>query len=480
MDMVFEALWSHAAERPQTVAFSGDGDSLTWADLAAEVTALAARLDGAPRTVGIALPGGCAYVVADLALTLTGRRQVPLPFFFAPEQIAHVIKDAGIGALITAPETAGQSALPEIPLSLSHTDAAALPAPTSAASKAERIIYTSGSSGRPKGVVIGSSQLQASLNALLPVVAPTHTDRHLSILPLAQLLEQICGIFLPILVGAETRFDFNATRTLFGAEIGPLTAAFARERPTTSLLAPALLGRWVQDLSSKDGRAPNSLRFVAVGGAASSPALLHAAEAVGIPAHEGYGLSECCAVVAMNRPGHNAIGTVGEILEGLDVQIIDDEITVAGPTVMTGYLNGDPPPARWHTGDLGRIENGRLIVDGRKDALIVTGAGRNISPEWVEQRINADPRVVSSALGLHQDGSLVLVVVAAAPISSADITAALEGIPPYAQPAAVIMTSPAEPGLLFAAGTPNRGVAARIIKNRPAQPLSQTAESLAS
>ena len=93
---------------------------------------------------------------------------------------------------------------------------------------------------------------------------------------MAQLLEQICGIFLPILAGAETRFDFNATRALFGADIAPLTAAFARERPTTSLLAPALLGRWVQDLSSKDGGAPNSLRFVAVGGAASSPALLRA------------------------------------------------------------------------------------------------------------------------------------------------------------------------------------------------------------
>jgi long-subunit acyl-CoA synthetase (AMP-forming) len=479
MQSVIDALARNAAERPDAIAFAGDGETLTWAQLAAAIATFADQLENAPHCVGIGLAGGCSYVVADLALTITGRRQVPLPFFFGAEQIRHVLADAQVGAIITErPEAFGDLPLqtlapPELVVAQGAQLRTCLPG-------ADRVIYTSGSSGRPKGVIIGSRQLSASFGALLPVVAPRAQDRHLSVLPLAQLLEQICGIFLPILVGAETRFDFSATRALFGADIAPLTAAFEREQPTTSLLAPALLGRWVADLRRQSLRAPDSLRFVAVGGAPSSPALLEAAWACGVPVHEGYGLSECCAVVAMNRPGANAIGTVGQILDGLDVQIIDGEITVAGPTVMNGYLNGPSAPVRWHTGDLGRIDNGRLIVDGRKDALIVTGAGRNISPEWVERRVDADPRVVASALGLHTDGALVLIVAAIAPLGCADIETLLEGLPHYARPEAVIFTTPTEPGLLFPAGTPNRTSVARIINERQAQPLFQHPESLAS
>ena len=395
MQPVFDALARHAEERPDSIAFSGDGECMSWAELASRVAALVATLEGAPACIAIGHSGGCSYVVADLALALTGRRQVPLPFFFSEDQIAHVIRDAGVQAVITdRPER-----FDSLPVIQVDAHVPARPVTFFPAEDSERIIYTSGSSGTPKGVVIGAQQLMASLCGLQPLVGATQKDRHLSVLPLAQLLEQICGIYLPILAGAETRFDFAATRTLLGADISAVTKAFERERPTTSLLVPGMLGRWVADLQRREQQAPDSLRFVAVGGAASAPALLHQAWASGIPVHEGYGLSECCAVVAMNRPGANRIGTAGEILDGLEVEIVDGEITVSGPTVMNGYLNGAPPPLRWHTGDLGRIEDGHLIVEGRKDALLVSPNGRNISPEWVEQRVNADPRVVASALG---------------------------------------------------------------------------------
>lgn len=476
MQPVFDALTRHAGERPDAIAFSGGGASLTWAQLSAAVAELARMLEGAPQCIAIGLAGGCSYVVADLALALTGRRQVPLPFFFGAEQIGHVLHDARPGAVITdRPEDFPQ--LPAIAPPVAPAVGGALPACTPGA---ERVIYTSGSSGQPRGVVIGSRQLMASLTALRPLTGANRTDRHLSVLPLAQLLEQICGIYLPVLSGAEVRFDPAATQTLFTPEIAPLTAAFDRVRPSTSLLVPGLLSRWVADLRQRGRGAPETLRFVAVGGAASAPALLRTAWDCGIPVHEGYGLSECCAVVAMNRPGANVIGTAGEILDSLDVEIIDGEITVAGPTVMQGYLNGDAAPARWHTGDLGRIEGGRLIVEGRKDALLVTPAGRNISPEWVEQRVNADPRIVSSALGLRRDGALVLIAVAGGPVAPHEIAARLLDLPAYARPDALILTTPEEPGLLFAAGTPNRAVVADILNARSAQPITYHAESLAS
>jgi len=482
MKPVFEALARHAAERPDVVAFADDHGSVTWRDLSIRVADLAHRLTEGPQTIGTALAGGIDYVVADLAVTLSGKRQVPLPFFFSNEQNAHILMDARIGAVI-ARDASLFAALPDLTVidpGASNNAPACLPTYQGGA---ERVIYTSGSSGRPKGVIIGDRQLDASLSALSDVIKAGPLDRHLSVLPLSQLLEQICGIFLPILAGAETVFRFEATKTLFGAPITSLVQAFDDVNPTTSLLAPGLLGRWVAELEAGSQRAPDSLRFVAVGGASSSPALLAAAQGVGIPAHEGYGLSECCAVVAMNRPGDNLAGSVGPVLDGTGVTLENGEIVVSGPTVMAGYLNGAPAPARWHTGDLGHFDGDRLVIDGRKDALLVTGAGRNVSPEWVEQRVNADPRIVSSALGLRTaDGNLVLILVAEAPVDPVEIARLLGDLPGYARPMGLIIAKPGEPGLLFPVGTPNRATAQKIINERALTPLPyrDTLESLAS
>lgn len=479
MKQVFDALAHHAQTRPDAIAFADDTCEITWRDLARRVEALARKVEEVDGVIAIGLAGGIDYVVADLALTLSGKRQVPLPFFFSTAQNAHVLLDAKVTAVITrAPDLF--AALPHLRL----IDPAASPdMPPSALRSydggAERIIYTSGSSGTPKGVVLGDRQLGASITALSRVIAADASDTHLSILPLAQLLEQICGIFLPIVAGAKTVFRFEATKALFGAPLPPFIEAFDTVQPTTSLLAPALLGRWVEALGSR--KAPDTLRFVAVGGASTSPALLHAAQEAGIPVHEGYGLSECCAVVAMNRPGDNTPGTVGPVLDGLEVSLEQGEVVVSGPTVMTGYLNGTAAPNRWHTGDLGHFKGSRLVIDGRKDALLVTGAGRNISPEWVEQRVNADPRILSSALSLRgSDGALVLIVVAIAPLGPSDILDHVADLPIYARPDAVILTDPSEPDLLFPAGTPNRAVAAALVNAHSALPLTQPTESLAS
>jgi long-subunit acyl-CoA synthetase (AMP-forming) len=478
MKQVFDALKRHSQTRPEDIAFEDDTGQISWRELAMRAESLACALDAVDGTIGIGLAGGIDYVVADLALTLSGKRQVPLPFFFSTAQNAHVLMDSKVSTVVTSnPELF--STLPHLKL----INPVAIPSETCAmrpyAGGAERIIYTSGSSGNPKGVVLGDRQLDASISALSRVIAADVKDTHLSVLPLAQLLEQICGIFLPIVAGAKTVFRFEATKSLFGAPIEPLLDAFETTRPTTSLLAPAILGRWVNALGIKT--APDSLRFVAVGGASSSPSLINAAQVIGIPVHEGYGLSECCAVVAMNRPGDNHPGAVGPVLDGLNVFLENGEIVVSGPTVMQGYLNGDPAPDVWHTGDLGHFEGDRLVVDGRKDALLVTGAGRNISPEWVEQRVNADPRIVSSALGIRKsDGALALIVVAVAPVSSSEIETYLSDLPIYAQPTALIMTDPSEAGLLFPVGTPNRSVAASLINTRSTQPLNATPESIAS
>jgi long-subunit acyl-CoA synthetase (AMP-forming) len=466
MRAVFAALRSEAKTRPSAVALRDGATVLDWSGLAGRVAGLAAALSAAPPVIGIGVAGGMDFVVADLAATLTGRRVVPLPFFFSPEQLAHVVRDAGIGAVIgrdpaltpglplIAPETDGPADLPDYP------------------GGATRVIYTSGSSGNPKGVIHGDRQLGASLAALSGVVGAGRADRHLSILPLAQLLEQICGVFLPILAGAETVFSPAATRALFGGPIAALTDAMAETQPTTTVLAPVLLARWTEDMRARGLRAPASLRLVAVGGAATPPAVIAAARALGAPVCEGYGLSECCAVVAMNRPGEDSSVDVGRPLPGLVVAIEDGEIVVEGPTVMDSYLGGPPAPRRWRTGDRGQLHEGRLIVDGRKDALIVRGSGRNISPEWIEARLDADPRVAGSALcHRRSDDALVVLIAARGQIRPDEVASRLLDLPDYARPSEAVFLAAEEPGFLFPSGAPNRAVAARLVGARQSLPL---------
>jgi acyl-CoA synthetase (AMP-forming)/AMP-acid ligase II len=177
---------------------------------------------------------------------------------------------------------------------------------------------------------------------------------------------------------------------------------FERLRPTTTVLVPQLLSVWVAQLEARRKRSPEGLRFVAVGGAPVSEALSERAWELGIPVHEGYGLTECCSVVAVNRPGRRKAGTVGEPLPGLDVSVEQGEVVVNGPIVMVGYLSAAPAKQPWRTGDLGNLDrDGFLRVTGRKDNLLVMASGRNVSPEWVEAMLMGDPRVGACAVLGH-------------------------------------------------------------------------------
>lgn len=469
MKQFFDHLWQHASERANETAFQYGETHLSWSELAARVSGAAAALEQEPDTIGLALPNGPDYVVADLAATLAGKRLVPIPHFFGAEQIAHIIQDSGIEAMIGG---AGHD-LPCLDSILSHTGPA-----RPVISGHRRIIYTSGSSGRPKGVIIGTKQISTSIIALSNAVETSREDVYLSVLPAAQLLEQICGMFLPVMAGARTIFAPEAMAALFGHAPGVMAQAFATHRPTMSLLAPKLLTAWLADLQQGGPKVPDSLRFVAMGGAPASPAMLRQAIAAGIPVFEGYGLSEACSVVALNRVGDNEPGTVGRVLDGLSVAIEDGEIVVSGPTVMDGYLHHDAAPSRWKTGDLGHFDNGRLVVEGRKDNLIVTAAGRNINPEWIERRLAADPMIACSALVLDA-GNLALVVAPMAPISMDRIVSHLSGLPVYARPERLVTVDPRTSGLIRPAGTPNRIVALQLAQTVPAQSIPREKETAA-
>ena len=185
------------------------------------------------------------------------------------------------------------------------------------------------------------------------------------------------------------------------------------------VLVPELLVAWVKELQACGNRAPDSLRFIAVGGAPVSPRLATAAWEQGLPVYEGYGLSECSSVVSVNRPDARRAGTVGLPLSGVEVAIDEGEIVVSGPTVMRGYVDEPQTSGSWHTGDLGHFDpDGFLIVTGRKDNVIVTAAGRNINPEWVEDIIAAD-NSVRRCVVVAYERELVALIIPATPQSAA-------------------------------------------------------------
>lgn len=471
---VFQAIGRHAADRGCDTALRQGDRTIGYGALAGFLVAAIPALAHAPRIVAIATADPLEAALADLALTYRGLVPVHLPPFFSAEQQAHIISAAGITAVIGA----HRPDLTRIALPRPETCAPATSLPDPVAG-AQRIIFTSGSSGRPKGVVHGEGQMAAAIAGLERAIRPVASDIHLSLLPMAQLLEQIGGLYLPLLAGAQVRFCPEALPALFGGAMAPVLKAMSEARPTTTVVVPALLSRLVAALKHAGSTAPASLRFVAVGGAASAPALLAEAAAQGLPVGEGYGLSECCSVVALNRPGESHHGSVGQVLEGISVRIDAGEIVVSGPTVMQGYLGQAPVSGEWRTGDLGRLENGRLIVEGRKDWLIVTPEGRNISPEWVETRLGADPRIPAAGLRLAADGRLEITVVAAAAVEPGRIAALLSGLPAYARPARAILVPARIPGLLKPGGGIDRSQLADLAARFPAIRLIYDAEEKA-
>ena len=207
-----------------------------------------------------------------------------------------------------------------------------------------------------------------------------------------------------------------------------------------------------------------------------STGLIARARGRGIPVYEGYGLTECCSVVSVNRPGEENIGTAGTPLTGLDVSIRDGEIIVSGPTIMTGYLDSPPLTGPWATGDLGAFDaKRRLVVKGRKDNLIVTRAGRNLSPEWIEQLITADVNVLRCVV-VENEGDLVAVVVPApGSIGGLDgqvgriLANACQAAPDYVKPRQYLTLHETELhqlGLLTPNGRPWRGKIRSLVKER--------------
>ena len=452
MSDAFDALRSTLLRHGARPALRGEGEETSYARLLEAIAERRGVLEAVgARRVALALDNGPQWALWDLALLAGGQVCVPLPGFFSPTQQMHVLDSAGIDTLIVDPAAASATLfagfVPVAPGILQRTppQLPALPAGTA------KITYTSGSTGQPKGVCLSAAAQLAVAHSVAQIGEGGAVERHLGVLPLATLLENIAGLYAGLLAGA--RVELLPMRTIgFSGGGGFDPARFLQtllaHRPHSLILLPQMLLALVG--AAELGQAlPAGLRFVAVGGGQVSTRLLQRAEALGLPVYEGYGLSECASVVCLNTPSARRLGTVGRPLPHAAVRIGEDgEVQVRGAR-MLGYL-GEAPLADelatdgvvadgWlGTGDLGHLDDGFLVLHGRKKHQFVTAYGRNVNPEWVEAELVQQGAIAQAWVhGEALAENFAVIVPRRADCSDAELEAAVAaanaGLPDYAR-----------------------------------------------
>ena len=301
------------------------------------------------------------------------------------------------------------------------------------------LLFTSGTTGDPKGVMLTHGNFTALLASLQGTLDVRQKDRILSVLPLFHTFEFSCGFLMPLSRGAHITYIEELE--------GPLLRQAMKDvRPNGIIGVPALwdvlhrrietqvndkgdaakltytsmlrLSRWLRKnyginigpfvFNEVHKTLGGSIRHLISGGAALSEPVLNAFEGLGFELLEGYGLTEAAPVLTVRRPGdRKGGGSVGKQLPGVEVQIINPdkegvgEVIARGDNVMHGYLD-DPTTTEgtvrkgWlHTGDLGKLDkDGRLTLVGRRKELIVTSSGKNVYPDELEP-LYADHEYIS-------------------------------------------------------------------------------------
>ncbi|GAB4508147.1 MAG: AMP-dependent synthetase/ligase [Sulfuricaulis sp.] len=296
------------------------------------------------------------------------------------------------------------------------------------------IVYTSGTTGRPKGVMLSHRNILSNVIASMRAIPASPADRFLSFLPLSHMFERTCGYYSAIWAGAQT---------VYARSITLLADDIREQKPTILISVPRIFERIYSKM--QEAMAPGSLkrrlfekatevgwrrfrgestftdklfwpvlktlvakklyrrlggriRLIVVGGAAFASHLARVFIGLGLPIIQGYGLTETAPVLAANRMGDNDPASVGRALEGIELRCDEKgELLARGPCVMLGYWNKPEATAAmidkdgWlHTGDLAAIRGGNVYITGRVKDIIVLSNGEKIPPTDAEQAILRD------------------------------------------------------------------------------------------
>ncbi len=461
-----------------------DGEPITYSSLFDKVNDLSLFLQkrGIVKGDPVALLGENMpnWGVAFFAITTMGAVAVPLLTDFHSSELGHIVRHAGCKAIFVSKRLS--SKLDEVEIRDIHTtvlldDLTVVPPRTrkdsfarileqgsrefarlrGAALRASgrtpssiqpgdlaAIVYTSGTTGHSKGVMLTHGNLVSDAQATANLVEVSHEDRLLSILPLPHTYECTIGLITPVLIGASVYYlDRPPTAPV-------LLPALEKVKPTVLLVVPLIvekiyktkihpqltknaLLRGVQRvrlirkklyrIAGEKLRASfgGELRILPIGGASLAPDVEQFLHEAGFPYTIGYGLTETSPLVAATPPGKTRLRSTGPAIPGTEIKIDnpdpqtgEGEILVRGPTVMKGYYK-DPERTDdvltsdgwFRTGDLGLLDDDNyLYIKGRLKNMILGSNGRNIYPEELEAIIN-EFDIVLESLVLEENGRLV-------------------------------------------------------------------------
>ncbi|MGB3486339.1 MAG: AMP-binding protein [Mycobacterium sp.] len=439
--MHFADLLDHRAEEhPDRTALSDEHNGqLSNVEVVARIDAAAARLAAAGTVAGdvvaIKLPNRSEFVIGLFAAWSLGAAVTPINPSLTAAEVEFQLSDASVRVMISDDSDTDQ----EVTVLRIGADVAA-PRPAPGPRRADDValvVYTSGTTGRPKGVELTHANLMAmaeSINTAMDSGPETHS---LLILPLFHVNGIVVSILAPLLAGGQTTIAgrFDPKRFFDIVE---------RHRPTYFSAVPTIYSM-LATLPAEITPDTSSLRFAICGAAPMPPALIDTFERrYRVPIIEGYGLSEgTCASTTNPLNGIRKPGTVGVALPGQQVAIFTDsgggvapgtagEVGIKGPTVMRGYLNRPEATAEtivdgWlRTGDIGFLDDdGYLTLVDRAKDMIIRG-GENIYPKEIESVLYTHPGVREAAVVGRPDavyGQIPVAFVTAQP--DAELTAAV-------------------------------------------------------
>lgn len=375
------------------------------------------------RAIGVMLPTSGLFPAALLATWMTGRVVVPLNYLLSKEDLRHVCNDAGLDLVICVQAMLDLvQGLPDgvRPLRLEDAKFKGVPRPRLGRSwKSDELaclLYTSGTSGKPKGVMLSAGNLESNVQQCIEWASFDSRDILLGVLPQFHSFGLTVLTLLPLAVGGTA---------VYTARFVPKRIVeLAREhRPTAFIAIPSMYNalRLMRSGTKEDFR---SLRYCVSGGEPLPQSVMEGfRERYGVTICEGYGLTETSPVTNWCRPDEYRWKSVGRPLPRVDERIVgpsgeilpqgqDGEVRIRGPNVMLGYHNL-PDESRavfddegfFRTGDMGRRDaDGHLMITGRIKEMLIIG-GENVFPREIEEILNQHHAVKDSAVIGMQDES---------------------------------------------------------------------------
>jgi long-chain acyl-CoA synthetase len=428
--MLFESLFASAKRTPQHVAIVDDRGSVTYEQLAAMAAGLGMYLSIQTRQlrVGLLLPPSAGFVASFYGTLLAGKTAVPINYLLGDKEVAHIIADSGIDTVVTIPFFAGR--LKDAPLNvvdltkLPQTPPAMQPKfPNPSPDDVAILLYTSGTSGLPKGVLLTFENLQSDVDVAIEHAQLKDKHTFLGVIPLFHSFGITAMMLAPIQLGATI---------IYLARFSPVGTLHAIREHNASIFfgIPSMIAAI---LRLKDAKPEDFAGMYAIitGGEPLPSTLREAFKArFGVSLLEGYGLTETSPVVALNVPHANKPGSVGKMVPRAEAKITDDngnavpvgqvgEIWLKGPMIMKGYHNLPKETADvltadryFKTGDLGMMDpDGYLHITGRKKDMIIV-AGEKAFPREIEEILLRHPAVADAAVVGKKDPQRGEVVVA--------------------------------------------------------------------